>query len=105
MTWLQVEYETLPWASSTQELSRRAARNSPRTYESALVSPIAQAELELPSDTLALVERATIAATRFDATEAHPPRHPLHPASAAQRIGGVEQNRAPHLLRAQDPGS
>ena len=71
MTWLQVEYETLPWASSTQELSRRAARNSPRTYESALVSLIAQAGLELPSDTLALVERATIAATRFDATEAH----------------------------------
>lgn len=108
MVWLQVEYETLPWASSTQELSRRAARNSPRTYESALVSPIAQAELELPSDTLALVERATIAATRFDATEAHRiiPFTPLLLRSESVASSGIEHltSSARRILEAEVTG-
>lgn len=71
MAWARVEYETLPWVSSGQEPSRRSARNTPRTYESALVPPIAHAKLELQGSTVALVEQAAIAATRFDATEAH----------------------------------
>ena len=71
MSWPAIQYETLPWTPPAQPLSRRAAKAQPREYGAAMVASISELPLELHQETLALAERATIAAARFDATEAH----------------------------------
>ncbi|WP_301925810.1 hypothetical protein [Corynebacterium glaucum] len=71
MNWPAIQYETLPWAPSAQPLSRRAAKAQPREYGAAKVPSISELPLELSRETLVLVERATVEAVRFDATEAH----------------------------------
>lgn len=71
MSWPAIQYETLSWTPPSQPLSRRAAKAQPREYGAAKVASISELPLELSQETLALVERATIEAVRFDATEAH----------------------------------
>lgn len=71
MTWPAVTYETLLWHSAADGVSRRAARAMPSSYESAKVASISTLPLPLSPETLAEVERATVAVTRFDAVEAH----------------------------------
>lgn len=61
--------ETFPWTSRAP-LSARARSRQPTEYDSALVPHIRDAEPLLSADTLAAVDRATIAITRFDATQA-----------------------------------
>lgn len=70
--WPNVSYETLPWVSRAP-MSARARRWQPDEYSSALVPTIAEIPDIVPllsSETLAAVDRATVAATRFDATRA-----------------------------------
>ena len=67
MVWPDVTYETLPWHPATENMSRRAQLRAPREYESAIVPHIADAQLRLRPQTLADVDRATIAVARFDA--------------------------------------
>ena len=67
MVWPNVTYETLPWHATTENMSRRAQLRAPRDYESAIVPHIADAQFQLRPKTLAAVDRATIAVTRFDA--------------------------------------
>lgn len=71
--WPSVDYETLPWVSSTEireTLSRREAAQVPDQYDSAVVPRIADAELKLSTETYSLLERAAIEVTRFDADQA-----------------------------------
>ncbi|AGF71192.1 filamentation induced by cAMP protein fic [Corynebacterium halotolerans YIM 70093 = DSM 44683] len=51
-------------------MSARAQRKQPAEYDSALVPAIADVRVHLDSGTVALVDKATIAVTRFDATHA-----------------------------------
>lgn len=67
MVWPSVSFETLPWRASVENLSRRAQLRTPSHYESAVVPHIAGDEIQLRSETLAAVDRATIAVARFDA--------------------------------------
>lgn len=70
--WPNVSYETLPWVSRAP-MSARARSRQPGQYESAippLISGIPDLTGHLTDDTLALADEATVAATRFDATEA-----------------------------------
>ncbi|WP_231587538.1 Fic family protein [Corynebacterium comes] len=69
IAWPHVSHESLPWASSAP-LSVRARAKQPTEYESSLVPGIAEAPPTLHPDTLAAVDRATIAVTRFDAAQA-----------------------------------
>lgn len=71
MNWPWVETETLPWSPAPDTYPRRAAKRMPREYEAAVVPKIANQQLALAEETHALVERATVAAVRFDTTDAH----------------------------------
>lgn len=71
MNWPRVETETLPWSPAPDSYPRRAAKRMPREYEAAVVPKIASQQLTLTEETRALVERATVAAVRFDTTDAH----------------------------------
>lgn len=70
MVWPRVSFETLPWHAAVENLSRRAQLRTPSHYESAVVPRIAGEEVQLRAATIAAVDRATIAVTRFDATHA-----------------------------------
>nr|WP_275433165.1 Fic family protein [Corynebacterium imitans] len=70
MVWPSISFETLPWRAAAENLSRRAQLRTPSQYESAVVPCIAGAPVELRPETLAAVDQATIAVTRFDATHA-----------------------------------
>lgn len=71
MNWPWVETETLPWSPAPDTYPRRAVKRMPREYEAAVVPKIANQQLALAEETHALVERATVAAVRFDTTDAH----------------------------------
>lgn len=71
MHWPRVETETLPWSPTPGTYPRRAAKKMPREYEAAVVPKIANQQLRLSEETRALVEQATVAAVRFDTTDAH----------------------------------
>ena len=71
MNWPRVETETLPWLPAPDSYPRRAAKRMPREYEAAVVPKIANQQLTLTEETRALVEQATVAAVRFDTTDAH----------------------------------
>ena len=68
MGWPAVEFETLEWRSAGERGFGRATRKVPRSYEAAVVPRIADLPVDL--GTRSLVEEATIAAARFDATVA-----------------------------------
>jgi Fic family protein len=70
--WPNVSYETLPWVSRAP-MSARARNRQPTEYLSAVPPTISQVRdvvSFLSPGTLALADRATIAATRFDVTQA-----------------------------------
>ena len=71
MRWPSVDFEELPWRSSLEGLSRRALRNAPSTYMSAVVPAIAHAQLDLEADMVSQVEDATLAVKEFDLGDAH----------------------------------
>ena len=71
MVWPSVEYEELPWHSSSRGMSRRTARNAPLTYKSAVVPRIADAQANLDAETTTLLETATLAVKEFDLSHAH----------------------------------
>ncbi|MEX3505272.1 Fic family protein [Corynebacterium sp. LK2510] len=71
MTWPKVDYEELSWQSSSEGLSRRAARNTPSTYKSALVPHIADAQVVLDVDFASQIEEATLAVKGFDLGHSH----------------------------------
>ena len=71
MNWPRVETETLPWSPAPDSYPRRAAKRMPREYGAAVVPKIAAQQLTLTEETRALVEQATVAAVRFDTTDAH----------------------------------
>lgn len=71
MNWPRVETETLPWSPAPDSYPRRAAKGMPPEYEAAVVPKIAAQQLTLTEETRALVEQATVAAVRFDTTDAH----------------------------------
>ncbi|MCT1664155.1 Fic family protein [Corynebacterium sanguinis] len=71
MVWPSVEYEELPWHSSSRGMSRRTARNAPLTYKSAVVPRIADAQVNLDAETTTLLETATLAVKEFDLSHAH----------------------------------
>ncbi|WP_040420960.1 Fic family protein [Corynebacterium timonense] len=66
MTWPSVNFEELPQRSSLEGLSRRALRNAPSTYRSAVVPAIADAQLDLDADMVSEVEDVTLAVKEFD---------------------------------------
>lgn len=71
-SWPNVSYETLPWKSRAP-LSNRARQRQPTHYTSATpprISELEHVSAHLTEASLTLADEATIAATRFDATEA-----------------------------------
>ena len=71
MQWPCVAYETLDWVGAEGGFAGRVAKRMPRTYQSAVVPAISEEAVTLTNGTAAIVEEATVAAVRFDATEAH----------------------------------
>jgi Fic family protein len=70
--WPNVSYETLPWVSRAP-MSSRARNRQPSEYRSAVppaISQVRDVASHLSPETLALADRATIAVTRFDVTQA-----------------------------------
>lgn len=94
MVWPQVTYEQLPWQSSGENLSKRAQQRVPANYESAVVPCIREAKPDLCPATLALVDRATIAMTRFDAQDSN---HLLPFVPLLLRGESVASSRIEHL--------
>lgn len=68
MNWPAIEYEKLEWKPAVERISSRAARRVPKSYEAAVVPHIANLPVDLGARSL--VEEATVAAARFDATVA-----------------------------------
>lgn len=108
MGWPKVETETLPWSPAPDVYPRRAAKRMPREYEAAVVPEIANQQLTLAEETRALVERATVAAVRFDATDAHRvvPFTPLLLRSESAASSRIEQltSSARKVLEAEVTG-
>ena len=67
--WPALESRTVPWrpVEGLLELSRRAQRAAPRSYEAAVVPPIAPARLVLDGDLAADLDEATRLLAAFDA--------------------------------------
>ena len=108
MNWPRVETETLPWSPASDSYPRRAAKRMPREYEAAVVPKIATQPLGLSEETRALVERATVAAVRFDTTDAHRvvPFTPLLLRSESAASSRIEQltSSARKVLEAEVTG-
>ncbi|MHA5284130.1 Fic family protein [Corynebacterium sp. CQ3829_602738] len=108
MNWPRVETETLPWSPAPDSYPRRAAKRMPREYEAAAVPKIASQQLTLTDETRALVERATVAAVRFDTTDAHRvvPFTPLLLRSESAASSRIEQltSSARKVLEAEVTG-
>src|SRR6478752_6198560 len=68
-TWPALGSTTVPWQSveGLLDLSRRAQRSTPATFEAAVVPPIAGAGLVLPGDLAADLDEATRLLATFDA--------------------------------------
>lgn len=108
MHWPRVETETLPWAPTPGTYPRRAVKRMPREYEAAVVPKIANQQLTLTEQTHALVEQATVAAVRFDTTDAHRvvPFTPLLLRSESTASSRIEQltSSARKVLEAEVTG-
>ena len=108
MNWPRVETETLPWSPAPGSYPRRAAKRMPREYEAAVVPKIAAQQLTLSDETRALVEQATVAAVRFDTTDAHRvvPFTPLLLRSESAASSRIEQltSSARKVLEAEVTG-
>ena len=108
MHWPRVETETLPWSPAPDSYPRRAAKRMPREYEAAVVPKIANRQLTLTEETRALVEQATVAAVRFDTTDAHRvvPFTPLLLRSESAASSRIEQltSSARKVLEAEVTG-
>ena len=108
MNWPRVETETLPWSPAPDSYPRRAAKRMPREYEAAVVPKIAAQQLTLSDETRALVEQATVAAVRFDTTDAHRvvPFTPLLLRSESAASSRIEQltSSARKVLEAEVTG-
>ena len=108
MHWPRVETETLPWSPTLGTYPRRAAKKMPREYEAAVVPRIASQQLTLTEQTHALVEQATVAAVRFDTTDAHRvvPFTPLLLRSESVASSRIEQltSSARKVLEAEATG-
>lgn len=108
MNWPRVETETLPWSPAPDSYPRRAAKRMPPEYEAAVVPKIASQQLTLTEETRALVERATVAAVRFDTTDAHRvvPFTPLLLRSESAASSRIEQltSSARKVLEAEVTG-
>ena len=108
MHWPRVETETLPWSSAPGSYPRRAVKRMPREYEAAVVPKIATQPLRLSEETRALVEQATVAVVRFDATDAHRvvPFTPLLLRSESAASSRIEQltSSARKVLEAEVTG-
>lgn len=108
MHWPRVETETLPWTPTPGTYPRRAAKRMPREYEAAVVPKIATQPLRLSEETRALVEQATVAAVRFDTTDAHRvvPFSPLLLRSESAASSRIEQltSSARKVLEAEATG-
>ncbi|WP_269508693.1 Fic family protein [Corynebacterium faecium] len=108
MNWPRVETETLPWSPAPDSYPRRAAKRMPREYEAAVVPKIASQQLTLSDETRALVEQATVAAVRFDTTDAHRvvPFTPLLLRSESAASSRIEQltSTARKVLEAEVTG-
>ena len=108
MNWPRVETETLPWSPAPDSYPRRAAKWMPREYEAAVVPKIAAQQLTLTEETRALVEQATVAAVRFDTTDAHRvvPFTPLLLRSESAASSRIEQltSSARKVLEAEVTG-
>lgn len=108
MNWPRVETETLPWSPAPDSYPRRAAKRMPREYEAAVVPKIASQQLTLTEETRALVEQATVAAVRFDTTDAHRvvPFTPLLLRSESAASSRIEQltSSARKVLEAEVTG-
>lgn len=108
MHWPRVKTETLPWAPTPGTYPRRAAKKMPREYEAAVVPMIANQQLTLTEQTHALVEQATVAAVRFDTTDAHRvvPFTPLLLRSESTASSRIEQltSSARKVLEAEATG-
>ncbi|MDK8878732.1 Fic family protein [Corynebacterium sp. MSK008] len=108
MNWPRVETETLPWSPAPDTYPRRAAKRMPREYEAAVVPKIANQQLRLSEETRALVEKATVAAVRFDTTDAHRvvPFTPLLLRSESAASSRIEQltSAARKVLEAEVTG-
>ncbi|MCG7236698.1 Fic family protein [Corynebacterium sp. ACRQP] len=108
MNWPRVETETLPWSPAPDSYPRRAAKRMPPEYEAAVVPKIASQQLTLTEETRALVEQATVAAVRFDTTDAHRvvPFTPLLLRSESAASSRIEQltSSARKVLEAEVTG-
>lgn len=108
MNWPRVETETLSWSPAPDTYPRRAAKRIPREYEAAVVPKIANQQLALAEETRALVEQATVAAVRFDTTDAHRvvPFTPLLLRSESAASSRIEQltSSARKVLEAEVTG-
>ena len=108
MNWPRVETETLPWTPAPDSYPRRAAKRMPREYDAAVVPRIASEQLTLTEETRALVEQATVAAVRFDTTDAHRvvPFTPLLLRSESAASSRIEQltSSARKVLEAEVTG-
>lgn len=108
MNWPRVETETLPWSPAPDSYPRRAAKRMPREYGAAVVPKIAAQQLTLTEETRALVEQATVAAVRFDTTDAHRvvPFTPLLLRSESAASSRIEQltSSARKVLEAEVTG-
>ena len=108
MNWPRVETETLPWTPAPDSYPRRAAKRMPREYDAAVVPRIASQQLTLTEETRALVEQATVAAVRFDTTDAHRvvPFTPLLLRSESAASSRIEQltSSARKVLEAEVTG-
>lgn len=108
MHWPRVETETLPWSPAPGSYPRRAAKKMPREYEAAVVPRIASQQLTLTEQTHALMEQATVAAVRFDTTDAHRvvPFTPLLLRSESTASSRIEQltSSARKVLEAEVTG-
>lgn len=108
MNWPRVETETLPWTPAPDSYPRRAAKRMPREYDAAVVPRIASQQLTLSEETRALVEQATVAAVRFDTTDAHRvvPFTPLLLRSESAASSRIEQltSSARKVLEAEVTG-
>ena len=70
-SWPRVTWETLPWRPRDGAiLSARQRSRLPATYDAAVVPPIAEAVVTLPTAVLAREAAAVAAVARFDATAA-----------------------------------
>lgn len=70
-SWPRVTWETLPWRPRDGAiLSARQRPRLPATYDAAVVPPIAEAAINLPTAVMAREAAAVAAVARFDATAA-----------------------------------